>query len=68
MTTDKNRQTTIINALADLERVAKELKECVEEDVLCGLNTSESDLQIDLQKTFDRFLHAMGYWYDQRRY
>ena len=68
MTTDKKRQLEILSALKYLKERVATLTECVEEDIRDGLNTSETDLQIDLATGFDHFLHKIGYDYDQRRW
>ena len=68
MTTDVKRQNEIYDALDALAVRVLELRECLRDDINNKQNTSETDLQIDLQNIFDRFLHKMGYWYDQRRW
>ena len=68
MTTDVKRQAEIYDALDSLAVTVLELRNCVREDIKTKQNTSETDLQIDLQNIFDRFLHKMGYLYDQRRW
>lgn len=68
MTTDSNRIKTITDALDYLVKRAQDLKEVIEEEQKLSMNVSETDLQIDLQATFDNFLFKIGYLYNQRRF
>ena len=68
MTTDSNRIKTITDALDYLVKRAQDLKEVIEEEQKLSMNVSETDLQIDLQATFDNFLYKIGYLYNQRRF
>lgn len=68
MTTDSNRIKTITDALDYLVKRAQDLKEVIEEEQKLNMNVSETDLQIDLQATFDNFLYKIGYLYNQRRF
>lgn len=68
MTTDFDRQANIYDALNKLYNTIGSLKETVKEEAFKEMNTSETDLQIDLQNAFDYFLHRIGYNYDQRRW
>ena len=68
MTTDKNRQIQIRTSLVSLKTTIDTLIDCVTDDILREQNTSECDIQTDLQHAFDNFLHRIGYDYDQRRW
>ena len=68
MTTDSNRIKTITDALDYLIERAQDLKDCIIEEQKLDMNVSETDLQIDLQATFDNFLYKIGYLYNQRRF
>ena len=68
MTTDFDRQAKIYHELNKLYKKIGSLKETVREEALKEMNTSETDLQIDLQNAFDYSLHGIGYDYDQRRW
>lgn len=68
MTTDSNRIKTITDALDYLIKRAQDLKDCIIEEQKLDMNVSETDLQIDLQATFDNFLYEIGYLYNQRRF